>query len=564
MASKKSQLRLLTDQPLSEGTAKRADGLGFDVYADVLTAAALGTPGPFTIGIFGEWGNGKTSLMRLIQQRLPSDDVVCVWFNAWQYEKEEHPIVPLVGTILQEIERNKAFRERLKDSGKALLRSLRAIAYGFSASAEVEIPGFAKLEAGFVMKDMIDRDAALTPDPLIERSLYYRAFESLSSAPLPDSARVVVLIDDLDRCFPDKAIQMLEGIKLVLSQHGFIFVLGIARNVIEGYLQHRYQSEYGLKSFDGSAYLDKIVQLAFPLPSHVNRMEHLIDMLLKDVEASKRKPLRAIVPLVAGHLGANPRSLVRFVNNLLIDAEISERTLSQSIPIDIFAVTRCLQLRWRTFYDAVVLDRDAAKFAADSDRAQHQIEATNHQSPYSYVASLVVADGSLARFLKSEPAQAWLTNHAERESAVQFLQVSLRDTELQTFNGDDRVLSIVSGSEKEVVQLLTEAMRNEERNFSENHRTYPVFESASSESLEMQLDSWPLVERAMNLYPEHQHAVLVFVGSPSKAAILFSEARRNRPSLRLLTSSLGDGKDPRTESKRLLSTLYGSSRSSAN
>lgn len=560
MRDNKSQLSLLTDQPLMEGLS-RVDGLGFDTYADVLAAAAMGTSGPFTIGIFGEWGNGKTSLMRLIQRRLPQQNVVSVWFNAWQYEKEEHPIVPLVGTIVQEIERNKAFREILKDSGKALLRSLRAIAYGFSASAEIEVPGFAKIEAGFVMKDMIDRDEALTPDPLIERSLYYRAFETLNSAPLPDSARVVVLIDDLDRCFPDKAIQMLEGIKLVLSQKGFIFILGVARTVIEGYLQHRYASEYGIKSFDGSAYLDKIVQLAFPLPSHANRMEALVTTLLEDVDSKKRRPLQAIVPLVAGHLGANPRSLVRFVNNLLIDSEISERALSETISIDIFAVTRCLQLRWRAFYDAVVLDREAAAFAAAADRSELQKEVADQQSALAYVASLLIADASLARFTKSEPAQAWLLNHAQRESAVQFLQVSQRDTELHAFSRDDKLVSIVAGTDQEAIDRLTSSLRDAEREFSDEHRTYPVSESADA-SLPLSdaaTDDWPSVAKALEIWREHEHEALIFVGGSSKAAALFSKARRIRPRIRTLVAN--PDADPSDEARRLLGTLLGPARS---
>ena len=79
----------------------------------------------------GDW---KTSLMRLIQSRLAGEpNVVTVWFNAWRYEKEEHPIVPLVGTIVRELETHTALSERFADSAKKLIRALRAVAYGFSA-----------------------------------------------------------------------------------------------------------------------------------------------------------------------------------------------------------------------------------------------------------------------------------------------------------------------------------------------------------------------------------------------------------------------------------------------
>ena len=74
-----TQLPLLKDQALGEGTDETLDGLGFATYARVLADAAAFTPGPFTIGIFGEWGTGKTSLMRLIESNLKGrEDVITV------------------------------------------------------------------------------------------------------------------------------------------------------------------------------------------------------------------------------------------------------------------------------------------------------------------------------------------------------------------------------------------------------------------------------------------------------------------------------------------------------
>jgi KAP family P-loop domain len=554
-------LRLLTDQPVAEGADTRFDGLGFDVYAQVLADASRGTPGPFTIGIFGEWGNGKTSLMRLIQRKLTSDDILCVWFNAWQYEKEEHPIVPLVGSIIQEIERNKDFFASLKDGGKTLLRSLRAIAYGFSAKAEVEVPGFAKLEAGFVMKDIIDREAALTPDPIIDRSLYYRAFETLASVSLPSASRIVILIDDLDRCFPDKAIAMLESIKLVLSQRGFIFVLGIARSVLEGYLQHRYQDQYGIKNFDGAAYLDKIVQLAFPLPSHHGRMQALTKQLLQDIPSPQRQALIEVVPEVASYLSANPRSLVRFINNLLIDAEISSLALSKVVPIEVFAVTRCLQLRWRSFYDAVVLDSRAADFAANSDASALKTAVDDKQHDHSFLATVLLSDSQLLRFSKTAAMQTWLRSHSMREAAVMFLMDTLRDTEVGKFSRTSPVVTIIAGDDEGSVRRLTEAMRDQERRYSDEHRTYPVDSPAESESGRGQISS--LADQVGASAVHHTRIpggprVVVYVGESTKAFELFSELRRRGDEYRTIAASpVTSAVRAAREAKKVLATMYG-------
>ena len=437
---------LLTDSAIGESEATRKDGLGFEAYASVLADAAIGTPGPFTIGIFGEWGTCKTSLMRLIEDQLDGvENVVTVWFNAWQYEADENPIVPLVGTIIQELERHKTFLDTLDGVGKDLVRALRAVVYGLSARTEIQIPGFAKLEAGIVAKDMIDRGDTLSRDPLIGRSLYYNAFEALAAAPLPGSARVVVLIDDLDRCFPDKAIRLLESIKLVLAQRGFIFVLGVARRILEGYLKHRYEQDYGLAHFDGGSYLDKIVQLAFPLPSHSGRMKDLAEKLLQDVDAADRKHFRDVVPIIAEHLGGNPRALVRFVNNVLIDVRIS-RTLHASgpgIPPEFFAVTRCLQLRWRDFFEQTALDRDSSDYVAAADRAKWVDDSKDDDSPYQFLARLLSHSPELASLVATESCIRWLKNHEVREQAVLFLQATQRTSEQGEIGTENMVIYVL-------------------------------------------------------------------------------------------------------------------------
>ena len=93
-------MKLLNDQAIHEGPKDVADGLGFSTYSEILANAALGTPGPFTVGVYGDWGTGKTSLLRMVEARLSeSENVIPVWFNAWRYEQDDHPVVPLIATI---------------------------------------------------------------------------------------------------------------------------------------------------------------------------------------------------------------------------------------------------------------------------------------------------------------------------------------------------------------------------------------------------------------------------------------------------------------------------------
>lgn len=426
-------LNLLNDQALGEGTPNYDDGLGFETYASVLASAASATEGPFTIGIFGEWGTGKTSLMRLIKSNLSTDDnVITVWFNAWRYEKEEHPIVPLIGTIVHALEKHKSFRSKLKDGGKSLINALRAIAYGFSTKTKLKLPGFAEIEASFVAKDMIDRSDKLSPDPLIDRSLYYQAFETLEGVKVPRKAKIVVLIDDLDRCFPNLAIKLLESIKLVLSQKGFIFFLGVARKVLEGYLQHRYKNKYGIPDFEGKAYLDKIIQLPFSIPSHHGKMNEFSEVVLKRVEKKIRSQLSDILPTMGEALNGNPRSIIRFLNNILIDLSINEnlaeKKIMKKIPVEYFAITRCLEQRWHEILDMLVDNDELSDEVSRWDRETIRREANSSISEISKIATVLNSDKGLQKILLEKPGISWLINKDIRREAIQFLRTQRQDS----------------------------------------------------------------------------------------------------------------------------------------
>lgn len=75
--------------------------LDFDRYAETIIRMIKGSEPNFSIGIYGEWGTGKTTLMRSVENKLQSgDDILTIWFNAWRYEREEQfALVSLMKTI---------------------------------------------------------------------------------------------------------------------------------------------------------------------------------------------------------------------------------------------------------------------------------------------------------------------------------------------------------------------------------------------------------------------------------------------------------------------------------
>ncbi|MFH1740826.1 MAG: P-loop NTPase fold protein [bacterium] len=162
---------LLTDVPIE---ATVSDHLSFKGTAEILAGAAVETENTITIGVYGEWGSGKTSLMRLIQEKVDDKpEAVAVWFNSWQYEKEEHLIVPLVATIKKQLERKSTtLSEELKEGAKSMINALRAIAYGFSIKGKVGVPLVSEAEVNLSPKDMIDRYQDLLVPFLINNAIF--------------------------------------------------------------------------------------------------------------------------------------------------------------------------------------------------------------------------------------------------------------------------------------------------------------------------------------------------------------------------------------------------------
>lgn len=99
--SKTSKIKVINDEPAFED-----DALGFDNYSKKLADIIRNSTPRFAIGIFGGWGTGKTTLMKMIERKLGNhDDILVVWFDAWKYEKEKYlAVIPFIRTIKIELE----------------------------------------------------------------------------------------------------------------------------------------------------------------------------------------------------------------------------------------------------------------------------------------------------------------------------------------------------------------------------------------------------------------------------------------------------------------------------
>jgi hypothetical protein len=335
----KAGYRILLDAP-----AERP-ALGYPDIATALADIVMESAPRFAIGIFGGWGSGKTTLMQAVEAHLDRAHAVPVRFSAWRYEKEEHLILPLLDTIRDALldwgEQRPGHVQASRETARTIGRVMRAIVAG--TSVKIGVPGAIDvsfeankaLEAGQRMSDA--RAEARVP-----RSAYHASFRALREAfeefAGPQShRRIVVFIDDLDRCLPGSALQVLESMKLFFDLDGFVFVVGLDRTVVEQVVDSKYHSE---QSGDGNErretrllgedYIKKIFQVPYTLaPVGVGQLRRFLDAVYDeaDLPTAQRDEFQRVVEPHLSFLvrdgSVNPREVKRYLNAYTITTKIN-------------------------------------------------------------------------------------------------------------------------------------------------------------------------------------------------------------------------------------------------
>jgi|KBSSwiStaDraftv2_1062776.scaffolds.fasta_scaffold31678_3 hypothetical protein len=332
---------------------------------------------PTTVGIFGLWGSGKSSLAGMLRQSLAKEEgVLCLEFNAWTYEGFEDAKSALLGTILEQLLEEKKLPAKSKDLFLKLLRSVDLrhlaklaakvggpMAAVAAASPDPSVAGPMMLAAGVTAAATITvDDVADTLKPADDTAIsarkgmreFRKDFERLlKEAKL---STLVVFIDDLDRCLPDTVVEVLEAIRLFLSTPKTVFVVCADERLVRSAVRRRFPAQPG-DDFDvANEYLEKLVQhpirihtlgqldvrqylallliqgqIAGTFPAALEKISRselevmstrqLVEKLLPAGGAAA-EDIVALVSQVAdvlgAHLNGNPRQLKRFLNTLMV------------------------------------------------------------------------------------------------------------------------------------------------------------------------------------------------------------------------------------------------------
>lgn len=379
------------------------DLLGFGIHAELIKNIVTDKSMlPISIGLFGDWGSGKSSVMKMLNNSLQEKEkVVTITFNGWVFEGYDDAKSALIETILKGIIKEKKIIPEGVDAAKKLLKKVDWLRLGKLAVTNVGIPiakayatgGLSLIGDGLSkFADLFDNPTELAEKlkgeegkklqselkgiikssnetknktPQVVRE-FRKEFEETIEKCKIDS--LVILVDDLDRCTPDRIIDNLEAIKLFLNVKKTAFIIGADRRIVRHAIQHRYKandirdSEIGDYESLVTDYLEKLIQVPYILPKlSETEVETYLTLLfcqrdlkgdfeniIKEFIAFRNKDrhstfgfqqIRAAIgnrnellnlaiipilsPLITDGLKGNPRQIKRFLNAFTIRQKLA-------------------------------------------------------------------------------------------------------------------------------------------------------------------------------------------------------------------------------------------------
>ena len=299
------------------------DLLGFQIHADLIRSIVTDPEMlPVTIGIFGDWGSGKTSVMRMLEksfdpnnyeqnseEREKYEKIACLYFNGWLFEGYDDAKSAIISSILLQLSEHKRFGPRIREKVTNLLKSvdgMRLARYGLKSGlptlaallfgVDPTTIGLTNMASAFTEREEESEDPVPNTDEVEESKeesksnlqkliktgkipsvhLEVRSFRSQFSELIAQCEidSLVVLIDDLDRCSPERIIDNLEAIKLFLNVKQTAFVIGADPRIVRQAIETRYKPSEIQKQDDQEEvghrlvldYLEKLIQIPYHLP----------------------------------------------------------------------------------------------------------------------------------------------------------------------------------------------------------------------------------------------------------------------------------------------------------
>jgi KAP family P-loop domain/CHAT domain len=376
------------------------DIFGMVAYADMLADFIGDVKPPYTIGIYGEWGEGKTSFVKLFKCYLEEkaaaskNNIKFITFSAWDHTTSDALWRALIIKIARELYEDKSITPQATttqatttpvnqstavaaESGfwnriskflagdayvfyqdppppdpdaeyKSKLVRIDNTVYGsISKSSEQQravnqevafmsvvnaamsalstisplvagVRGLLGLNSSINLSEMFAEKNEATRKMIETIGEFKQMFRDLFKDKVAEYRRVFVFVDDLDRCLPDVALDLLEAIKVFLEEVEFVFIVAADENLIGQGLKMRLKELFSGQNnveaqnfFDqkGQEYFEKIIQFAVRVPPRTPEQTHTFIA----AQFPKWTPATDIIQTA---IGTNPRRLKQYCNLL--------------------------------------------------------------------------------------------------------------------------------------------------------------------------------------------------------------------------------------------------------
>ncbi len=348
--------------------ARAADTLHLIPYAEALRDFIYQCETPLTIGIQGDWGVGRTSLMNMLrgsgegEQSGLLDTALCkaISYDSWPYAQFDPDTHMAVACLY-------ALTSRLGEAlGKDPALEPAAVEACLNA---------ARRKLLIAMQQIRDLSQGRSNDSLAEVShidiasqmLVFRAeFEKLVSlwTQSGEGRRIVIFIDDLDRVRPARALELLEAIKNFVDVPGCVFVMALDYEVVQRGMVEKLGHD--LQKASGKAFFDKLVQLPFIVPTTSYKLDDYIFGLLQKAgmpcvqdAGSDADSRQFFLDITRFTVGRNPRSIKRVINYTNLLERIHHHNAGRDTTSNEFRILFALvsmQIAWPELFQHLVRD----------------------------------------------------------------------------------------------------------------------------------------------------------------------------------------------------------------
>jgi hypothetical protein len=321
----------ITDKPI---TTLNQDLLKVEKYSLALSNFIIRSDTPITVGLQGEWGTGKTSLMSLLLEDFNEKNIACSWVNTWEYSlfRNANETTPgVLRGMLEKLKESCKSRDiwTLKDDTEERFKSAARFLGGLANQIVAKQTGMDVKGAAAIGGSNQKASAEVAEI----KALIAGLITDLIEDPKNKIEKVVFFVDDLDRIPPGDAVEVLEALKNIFDIPNCVFILAIDYDIVVKGLESKFGPKTDENEREFRSFFDKIIQVPFSMPIGTYDIENFLVEKLKDLGTDILEEEKELyVKAVKYSIGYNPRSLKRYLNAFSLINHLKEIEVDEEQP----------------------------------------------------------------------------------------------------------------------------------------------------------------------------------------------------------------------------------------